>query len=616
MNKRTFLVAWLVLALAKLTLAALLPLFGDEAFYGWEGRNLAWSYSDLPPLTAWLTALGSAILPGELGLRWPFLLLGLLVPWQAVSLARRAGGDELVAWRAGTLSLLLPLSALLGVLALPDVPLLVFSLAAAHAYLMALEWPVHALRPWLWLGAAVAGGLLSHYRFAALPLVMAVLLLASADGRARLRSAAPWAAVGVAALGLLPLLVFNAQHDFAGLRFQLVDRHPWSWQPGGVLQLIEQALVVSPLLFAVFAWAAWRSLRARSPVDGAGRLLLRLGLGMWMMFFVLGFFADNERFRWHWQLPAYLMLLPAVASQWPQLRRWIALPTLAVAALSTAAVFAYLGAAIAPDRHGWLAGKRFPANFSGWREVAAWLDAEGGPGASRLVVDNFMLAAALGFYRDGAAPAERFVLDDALNARHGRAAQLHIWGVDEAALARAAAGGGVLVVEETARRFSDRWPWYQALCARFAGLELIDQLVLHGGRKRFVRWRFDAYAPQPSCSSMAALPPLGFVDAPDRVEHDAGLEVFGWAMQADVGVDAIELLWDGVVAAQTARTIDIGWVEERWGDVGDPAGQRLAFRVVLDTAGLSPGVHRLGVRVRRGDGRDWLLHEQDVRIDH
>ena len=84
--RRWFLAAWAALAAVKLVLAARLPLFVDEAFYWQEGRHLAWAYSDLPGLTAWLARLGDLLAPGSvLALRLPFLAIAAAVPWLVTS---------------------------------------------------------------------------------------------------------------------------------------------------------------------------------------------------------------------------------------------------------------------------------------------------------------------------------------------------------------------------------------------------------------------------------------------------------------------------------------------------------------------------------------------------
>src|ERR1700722_3970585 len=59
--RAAFVTVFLCLLGMKLVLAATLQPFGDEAFYWQESRHLAWGYSDLPPLTAWLIRLGESI---------------------------------------------------------------------------------------------------------------------------------------------------------------------------------------------------------------------------------------------------------------------------------------------------------------------------------------------------------------------------------------------------------------------------------------------------------------------------------------------------------------------------------------------------------------------------
>lgn len=610
MFRRGFLLAWSLLALVKLAFVITLPLFGDEAFYWLESRYPAWSYSDLPPMTAWLVAIGSTLFPGEIGVRSIFWLLGLLLPWQIVAMTRRWYGQT-TAWRAGILALILPLAVVLGVLALPDVPMLVISLFAVDRLVDALR--SGSRENWLLLGVACALGLLVHYRFAALLAAMAITLVSHPAGRRALTTSRPWIAALVALIGLLPLISFNLGHDLAGLRFQFVDRHPWAWQSTGLWQIAEQALVASPVLLVLFGWTARRSLGYR-PMPPVERIVVPVAVGLWALFFVLGFFADNERFRWHWSLTSYLLLMPALAARWPMLAPWLRKLTLATAGVLATLILGYLLIATVPNR-GWLAGKQFPSNFSGWREAAAWMAVSEKRAGERWIADNFMLAAALRFYLRDARQDPVFVLDDDLNQRHGRAMQLAIWNLDEAAIATDPAQPGWLVVEETARRFSDRWTWYQGLCAKFFGLKLDDMLNLHDGHKRFVRWRFDGYHPQPSCNTPSAIPPLGWVDAPARVRQGQALEVFGWAMQAELGIDAVDIHIDGEQVARTTRSIEIDWVERRWGDVGDPAGRVLGFRVQLLVDALDPGEHRLAVFARRGDGTAWPLHEQTLIVE-
>jgi len=85
-----FLLLWAALLLAKLLLAWRLPMFVDEAFYAWESRRLAWAYSDLPGLSAWLAHAGLGLGGNHaLALRLPFLLLASALPWLLVRITRR-----------------------------------------------------------------------------------------------------------------------------------------------------------------------------------------------------------------------------------------------------------------------------------------------------------------------------------------------------------------------------------------------------------------------------------------------------------------------------------------------------------------------------------------------
>ena len=171
--RAAFVTVFVSVLLLKLLIACTLPPFVDEAFYWQESRHLAWGYSDLPPLTAWLIHLGESVAGhGLFGMRWPFLLLGSALPWLLVAFAWHAF-DARMAWQAGLLCVLLPLAGSLGVLALPDVPLTVAILLALYALMRAMD--EDRLWQWLLLGVALALCWMTHYR-AAMPMLVGLLL--------------------------------------------------------------------------------------------------------------------------------------------------------------------------------------------------------------------------------------------------------------------------------------------------------------------------------------------------------------------------------------------------------------------------------------------------------
>ena len=479
---------------AKLALAATLAPFGDEAWYWQESRHLAAGYSDLPVLTAALIRLGESLFGhGVLGMRAPFVLLGALLPLLMVRLGRRLFGDA-AGWCAGLLSVGMPLLGTLGVFALPDVPLTVAAVLALAAGERAAR--SQGAGDFALLGLALAAAWLAHYRAAMLLLAGLAFFALTPRGRAMLRGPGPWLAFGISLFGLLPTLIFNAQHRWVGLGFQLVDRHPWSFHADGLVQPLEQALLCTPLFYVLLLWAVWqmgRRTRAGAPWD----LLATCAIVPIVAYFVLGCFADDTRFRVHWPLPGYLPLLIAL----PVLLRESRLHRFAGAAfmllaLGNALVLAYLAAAAVPGGAAALAHlKAFPEHVVGWNEVSAQtrelLDQPQFAGRV-LVADNFMLAAELDFALGG----ERaiYALDQPINAKHGRAAELAIWQRDETALAALGQRQVLLVAEPTARRERERARWMSALCLRVAELAPVGELDLYAGRKRY-RWYTGAVPP-------------------------------------------------------------------------------------------------------------------------
>jgi len=492
--------AWTVVLGAKFLLAAHLAPFGDEAWYWQESRNLDWGYSDLPPATAWLIALGEALCGhGTLGMRLPFLLLGALLPLALVRLGARCFGAA-AGWQAGLLALVFPLTATLGLFALPDVPLTVASLLALDAFESAARRDRR--RDWAWLGLALAAAWLVHYRAAMLFAAGLAFLAVTPRGRTLWRRPGLWLALGLGLLGLVPTLVFNATHDWVAFRFQVLERNPWQFHADALVQPLEQALVCTPLFYALLLWAAWRCVRRvrdGTPYD----LFACSALVPIAAYFVLGCFADDTRFRVHWPLPGYLPLLLVLPTLWPALAprpaRVLRFAALGLLLLGCAGVFAYFTAAAVPGGALALARvKAFPEHVVGWRETGA-RSAEllaTRPGAL-LVADNFMLAAELDFALDGARPV--YALDHPINVKHGRAPQLALWRRDEAGLAALGPQRVLLVVEPTARRERERAAWLQTVCTRLADLTPASALDLYGRRKR-LRW-FDARSGVPNAAA-------------------------------------------------------------------------------------------------------------------
>jgi hypothetical protein len=588
---------WAFLLLVKLWLASVLPLFGDEAFYWLESRHLAPAHDDVPALTPWLIALGTGLFGDSwLAVRLPFLLIGAFTAWWLAHCATTAFGREAGAW-AGILAMLLPLFAVNGLLALPDVPLTLAVLCCAESLrrlnVSAGEWGGSLLA----IGLAL--GWLSHYRFAIAFAAGGAWLLLDPAGRALLRRPALWAwGLLGSGIGLAPLLWHHWRNQGGGFGFQFVDRHPWTFQADGLADPLLQAVVSTPGLYVLLLLALGWAWRRRHDVSVSP--LLWSAAWILLVFMLLAPFVDTERSRLHWPLPGWLllamlagpMLARASARAW---RGVIAAATLAALMVVAGLVWLAL-AAIAPQHLA--ATAAYPGNFVGWpeisRRVGAELDAL--PADTVVAADNFMLAAQLSFALGG---REVFSLDHPANTKHGRQGELGRFGLDQAAL-RAAVGQRplLLVLDEDASRLRQRPDWFRGICEQFPSAVMHFELPIHHGRKRFF-----GYLQSPAAAAACVPPALAYLHEPGFGAQVAGeLRVSGWAIRDRIGIARLWLRLDDEAPVALVYGIPAPGVAALFPGSDDPNHPAVGFELALRPA-LPRGRYWLYIEAESTDGR-------------
>ncbi|NEX19542.1 glycosyltransferase family 39 protein [Thiorhodococcus mannitoliphagus] len=205
------------MTLWRVAVAALMPVTQDEAYYFDWARSLAWGYFDHPPGVA-LLGIGGLLEPASaLMARLGGLLAATLT---LLMLARLYVNSGLRRGRDWALALLLVFGVLPGlaggVITTPDT-------ALALAWALALHEAERALavdrRRWITAGVAAGLGLLGKYSMVLIGPVFLWAIL-RADWRA-LRT--PWPYLGglAALLVFSPNLLWNAQHEWLSLGFQL-----------------------------------------------------------------------------------------------------------------------------------------------------------------------------------------------------------------------------------------------------------------------------------------------------------------------------------------------------------------------------------------------------------
>ena len=255
----------------RLVYAGVLELRTDEAYYWTWSKEGVLSYLDHPPMIAWFIRFGTAIFgDSNLGVRFAGILAMLVTQLLLADIVRRVTHD----FRAIVFAVLMPEAALYYGLLMakvsPDTALIPFAVA--------MIWSLVRLKEsndarW-WLAAGLFGGLALLSKFTAVMLLPAVLAFVLVpDWRKRwLENPYPWLAALIALIVFAPVLIWNAGHDWASFRFQLVRAvatHPLSLRTVGEfigLQLGLVGFVLLPVVLSGVALTAWRGYRNREPV--------------------------------------------------------------------------------------------------------------------------------------------------------------------------------------------------------------------------------------------------------------------------------------------------------------------------------------------------------------
>jgi dolichol-phosphate mannosyltransferase len=197
-------------------------LLPEETYYWNYGQHLDLSYLDHPPMVAWLIRLGTALFGNdEFGVRIGALCATVISGFFSFRLARNLFGAE-AALLALVLTQVLPFLFLTGFLMTPDAPLT----ACWAATLYFLERALIAGQPSAWIGAGISLGLglVSKYTIGMLVPAAGLFMLLDRGSRQWLARWQPYAAGVLAAVLFLPVLIWNARHEWASFTFQTARR--------------------------------------------------------------------------------------------------------------------------------------------------------------------------------------------------------------------------------------------------------------------------------------------------------------------------------------------------------------------------------------------------------
>jgi 4-amino-4-deoxy-L-arabinose transferase-like glycosyltransferase len=376
----------------------------DEAVYWAWSRHLELSYFDHPPMVALLIRASTTLFGStELGVRFGAATLAFGAAAILIVLARRLYRDPMIVAIVALLWLTSPLLMGLATLVTPDTPAIFLSVCAmAMAVEIFRDGRAARSLDWRWIIFGVCCGLamLSKYTTVLVPGSIFLAMLTSRAGRAQLRRPGIYLSGIVALLLFLPVIVWNARHDWISFRFQL--GHGLGRQSGGPLLLLEwiggQALIWTPMLLAITVLVLVRCWRNCRKLDDVEWILLWCAT-VPLIFF--GLSAIRSRGEPNWPafayFPASLLLARYVAENLAGTRwQWTRLSCVLALAAALLAPF--------PDPL-WRAGipwiKRMD-DLVGWRQLVSEINgvADGAPIISNRHQDAGMVA----FYSRGQPP--------------------------------------------------------------------------------------------------------------------------------------------------------------------------------------------------------------------
>jgi len=271
---------WFLLLVIQATFTSL---FEDEAYYWMYSRDLAWGYFDHPPMVALIIKIGYALFGGTFGVRIISILMAVasIAIWENILKPSNLKLFYGVVASVGVLHFV-------GFLGVPDAPLLFFSTLFFWVYKRFLATP--NWRYAILLAVVIACMLLAKYHGI---VIVGLTVLANLK---LFRSKYFWGIVGVAALLLVPHVLWQIQNDFPSMNYHLNERHnrPWEWNFTGYY-LLYQPFILGPLTGIILLIAAFKF----KPADVFERTMQFVYWGGYGFFLLLSFRSWIEG---HWTL--------------------------------------------------------------------------------------------------------------------------------------------------------------------------------------------------------------------------------------------------------------------------------------------------------------------------
>jgi len=298
-------------------------LIEDEAHY-WEwSRYLDWSYYSKGPGVAWTIWVSTTVLgTSEFAIRVPAAIAAAIGTWSVATMTKEHFEDKRLVFVSALLYACVPGFAVAAMVMTIDSPYVaLWALASLFALRAILNG---SSKSWLSFGMCIAIGFI--FKYTILLILPGVILAAIVSKGHRTKIKLSWFLMGVliSAIGLVPVLMWNANHDWATVRHLLGhlgapggDTQPtqaYHSDPWTILWMFEyialQGLVGGPVvILAIYGWYNARRF-ASERTQTVITTMIAIGLPILVFYFVVSLVTQTEG---NWAMAAFVTLIPPAA---------------------------------------------------------------------------------------------------------------------------------------------------------------------------------------------------------------------------------------------------------------------------------------------------------------
>tara|TARA_R110002073_G_scaffold118918_1_gene258387 strand:- start:244586 stop:246226 length:1641 start_codon:yes stop_codon:yes gene_type:complete len=302
-------------------------LIEDEAHY-WEwSRHLDWSYYSKGPGVSWIIWISTSLLGvSEFAVRTPAAIAAALGAFAVVKMAKVHFQDHRLVFLSAILYACVPGFAVAAMIMTIDSPYVASWAFASMFALRAILTENDRARKtsWLWFGLWIAIGFIFKYTILLLLPGVLLALYITRKNRPSFNPKHFALAMLIACIGLIPVGIWNANHDWATVRHLLGhldmpggDTQPtaaYHADPWTILWMLEyialQLLVGGPVfILAIFALINSKK-RADQHTQLVIRAMLAMGFPILLFYLLVSLVTQTEG---NWAMAAFVTFIPPAA---------------------------------------------------------------------------------------------------------------------------------------------------------------------------------------------------------------------------------------------------------------------------------------------------------------